>query len=100
MRMDGATAAAGLGRARLRSGKSPGSAGGTTSLVCERLPVGEGVTTLAKPNFEYQKRQKELEKKKKKEEKLQRRQEKKNAPAEGAPEAPPEPGVPVADKAS
>jgi hypothetical protein len=55
---------------------------------------------LARPNFEYQKRQKELEKKKKKEEKLQRRQEKKNAPAEGATEAPPEPGVPVADKAS
>ena len=43
--------------------------------------------TLAKPNFEYQKRQKELEKKKKKEEKLQRRLEKKNPPpGEGTPE--------------
>ena len=43
---------------------------------------------LAKPNFEYQKRQKELEKKKKKEEKLQRKLETKNAPGEGAaPEA-------------
>jgi len=36
---------------------------------------------VAKPNFEYQKRQKELEKKKKKEEKLQRKLEKKHAPA-------------------
>jgi hypothetical protein len=58
------------------------------------------VTTLAKPNFEYQKRQKELEKKKKKEEKLQRRLEKKSVPAEGATETPPEAGVPLADKAS
>ena len=41
---------------------------------------------MAKPNFEYQKRQKELEKKKKKEEKLQRRLEKKSPPAEGTPE--------------
>jgi hypothetical protein len=31
---------------------------------------------LAKPNFQYEKRQKELEKKKKKEEKLKRKQEK------------------------
>jgi hypothetical protein len=55
---------------------------------------------LAKPNFEYQKRQKELEKKKKKEEKLQRRLEKKNAPVEGAAETTPDAAVPVADKAS
>ena len=33
--------------------------------------------TMAKPNFAFQKRQKELEKKKKTEEKLQRKQEKK-----------------------
>ena len=39
---------------------------------------------MAKPNFEYQKRQKELEKKKKKEEKLLRKQERKNAPADGS----------------
>ena len=39
---------------------------------------------MAKPNFEYQKRQKELEKKRKKEEKLQRRAEKKHVPGEGA----------------
>jgi hypothetical protein len=82
-----------------RSGRGPADAGGTPSLVCERAPVGEGVSTLARPNFEYQKRQKELEKKKKKEEKLQRRQEKKNAPADGAPDAPPEPGAPAADPA-
>ncbi len=40
---------------------------------------------MAKPNFEYQKRQKELEKKKKKEEKLQRKQEKKNLETAGDP---------------
>jgi hypothetical protein len=48
---------------------------------------------LAKPNFEYQKRQKELEKKRKKEEKLKRRQERHTVPAEGdAPAAPPPEG--------
>ena len=48
---------------------------------------------LAKPNFEYQKRQKELEKKRKKEEKLKRRQERHAAPADGeAPPAPPAEG--------
>jgi hypothetical protein len=35
---------------------------------------------MAKPNFQFQKRQKELERKKKNEEKLQRKQEQKNAP--------------------
>jgi len=35
---------------------------------------------LAKPNFQYEKRQKELEKKRKKEEKLKRKLEKGNAP--------------------
>ncbi len=45
---------------------------------------------MAKPNFEYQKRQKELEKKRKKEEKLKRRQERHAVPADGdAPAAPP-----------
>lgn len=44
---------------------------------------------MAKPNFEYQKRQKELEKKRKKEEKLKKRQERHAAPAGDAP--PPEP---------
>jgi len=44
---------------------------------------------LAKPNFEYQKRQKELEKKRKKEEKLKRRQERHAVPAEGEASSPP-----------
>ena len=35
---------------------------------------------MAKPNFQFQKRQKELDKKKKNEEKLQRKLEKSNAP--------------------
>jgi hypothetical protein len=44
---------------------------------------------LAKPNYEYQKRQKELEKKRKKEEKLKRKQERQAVPGEGdAPAAP------------
>jgi len=38
---------------------------------------------LAKPNFQYEKRQKELEKKRKKEEKLKRKQEKGNTPDDG-----------------
>ncbi|MNR87744.1 hypothetical protein D3C72_186430 [compost metagenome] len=38
---------------------------------------------LAKPNFQYEKRQKELEKKRKKEEKLKRKLEKGNAPDDG-----------------
>ena len=48
---------------------------------------------MAKPNFEYQKRQKELEKKRKKEEKLKRRQERHAVPADGEPPvAPPAEG--------
>jgi hypothetical protein len=50
---------------------------------------------LAKPNFEYQKRQKELEKKKKKEEKLQRKLEKKNVQGVDNPDAASEVKVPV-----
>ena len=38
---------------------------------------------MAKPNFAFQKRQKELEKKKKNDEKLQRKQEKKSSAVEG-----------------
>jgi hypothetical protein len=41
---------------------------------------------MAKPNFAFQKRQKELEKKKKNDEKLQRKQEKKSSLVEGEPE--------------
>jgi hypothetical protein len=43
---------------------------------------------LAKPNYQYEKRQKELEKKKKKEEKLKRRQATKNIPPKEKPEQP------------
>ena len=57
---------------------------------CVNTPQGE--RNLAKPNFGYQKRQKELEKKRKKEEKLKKRQERAaTPPAEGAPPTP-EPG--------
>jgi hypothetical protein len=48
-------------------------------------------TTLAKPNFEYQKRQKELEKKKKKEEKRLKKQERAAAAATGETAPPAEP---------
>jgi hypothetical protein len=52
---------------------------------------------LAKPNFQFEKRQKELEKKKKKEEKKQRKLEKSESPAtEAAPESPAE-GVTAAE---
>jgi hypothetical protein len=44
-----------------------------------------GEQNLAKPNFAYQKRQKELEKKRKKEEKLKRKVEKNAPPATDAP---------------
>ena len=50
---------------------------------------------MAKPNFEYQKRQKELEKKKKKEEKLQRKLEKKNVQVGDDPDQASEVKVPV-----
>jgi hypothetical protein len=48
---------------------------------------------VAKPNFEYQKRQKELEKKKKKEEKLQRRLDKKHGTPGDLVDAAPESGT-------
>ena len=61
-------------------------------LSLEATDFRRGGDQLAKPNFEYQKRQKELEKKKKKEEKMQRKLEKKNAPGDASPpEAPAEP---------
>jgi len=45
---------------------------------------------LAKPNFGYQKRQKELEKKRKKEEKMKRKLDRQAQPAGDAPPTPPE----------
>jgi hypothetical protein len=44
---------------------------------------------MAKPNFQFQKRQKELEKKKKNEEKLQRKLAKSAVPTEDNPDQPP-----------
>jgi hypothetical protein len=50
---------------------------------------------LAKPNFGYQKRQKELEKKRKKEEKLKKKLERNAPPATDVPTPAPEGGEPV-----
>ena len=73
------------------SSATPSMHGGHRAVSPHQHP-GRGEHNLAKPNFGYQKRQKELEKKRKKEEKLKKRQERAAAPpAEGAPPAP-EPG--------
>jgi uncharacterized LabA/DUF88 family protein len=53
--------------------------------------IRQGERNLAKPNFGYQKRQKELEKKRKKEEKLKKKMEKNAPPAADAP--PPAPDI-------
>ena len=45
---------------------------------------------MAKTNYQYEKRQKELEKKKKKDEKLQRKQIKKSVPTKEKPDQPAE----------
>jgi hypothetical protein len=58
-------------------------------------PQNRGEHNLAKPNFGFQKRQKELEKKRKKEEKLKRKLEKNAAPAADAPPPAPEGTEPV-----
>lgn len=44
---------------------------------------------VAKPNFQFEKRQRELEKKKKKEQKLQRKAEKKGPPEVDSEQVPP-----------
>jgi len=54
-----------------------------------RIPT-EKDNPLAKTNYQYEKRQKELEKKKKKNEKLQRKQVKKNITAKETPDQPAE----------
>jgi len=46
------------------------------------------MTKLAKPNYQHEKRQKDLAKKKKKEEKLRRKADKANAPKEGSEPSP------------
>ena len=50
---------------------------------------------MAKPNFQFQKRQKELERKKKTDEKLQRKQAKNSPTADGSDEQPPAEEEPV-----
>jgi len=47
------------------------------------------MTPLAKPNYQHEKRQKDLAKKKKKEEKMRRKAEKANSPKEENPEVEP-----------
>jgi len=51
----------------------------------------QGEHNLAKPNFGYQKRQKELEKKRKKEEKMKKKLEKSTVPSTDGAEAAPAP---------
>ena len=98
-RMAGKVVAGGRGEGVLfttqrRSGPAPTLARGHRPAARQRHPR-RGEHNLAKPNFGYQKRQKELEKKRKKEEKLKKRQERAaTPPAEGAPPAP-EPGEAV-----
>jgi hypothetical protein len=55
----------------------------------------QGEHNLAKPNFGYQKRQKELEKKRKKEEKMKRKLERNAPPATDAPPPVPESSEPA-----
>jgi hypothetical protein len=50
------------------------------------------MTPLAKPNYQHEKRQKDLAKKKKKEEKMRRKAEKSNSPKEENPEVAPAEG--------
>jgi hypothetical protein len=64
--------------------------------TCFAAHRGRAITlkgdALAKPNFQYQKRQKELEKKRKQEEKRQRKLERNQAAAPADPLAPPAAG--------
>jgi hypothetical protein len=80
--------------------KPAGAAAGTARKVVVPLrciDTTQGEQNLAKPNFGYQKRQKELEKKRKKEEKMKKKLEKNAAPAADAdaPAPAPEGGDPV-----
>ena len=73
---------------RILPARVPGMRGGRRSSIVAST-IRQGERNLAKPNFGYQKRQKELEKKRKKEEKLKKRQERAATPAaEGEPPAP------------
>ena len=69
--------------------------GGGRRPALVRHQSDQGEHNLAKPNFGYQKRQKELEKKRKKEEKLKKKLEKNAPPATDAPPPAPETPEPV-----
>ncbi len=60
---------------------APKGDGGPADVAYPCVTIREGEHNLAKPNFGYQKRQKELEKKRKKEEKLKKKMEKNAPPA-------------------
>jgi hypothetical protein len=68
---------------------------GGTPVLDRCVNPRQGERNLAKPNFGYQKRQKELEKKRKKEEKMKKKLEKNAAPAADAPAPAPEGVEPV-----
>ena len=71
-------------RTRWRCGRICGKTGAwIISSTCTRTQ------NLAKPNFEFQKRQKELEKKRRKEEKKQKKLDRAAAQAPGGAESPP-----------
>jgi hypothetical protein len=60
-----------------------------TNLCSVRGPSpAKRMTKLAKPNYQHEKRQKDLAKKKKKEEKLRRKADKANAPKEDSEPSP------------
>lgn len=69
--------------------------GSACELPCFALPfpvtTNQKDSLLAKPNYQYEKRQKDLAKNKKQEEKRQKKAEKNNAPPVDAPESPSEP---------
>lgn len=67
------------------------SAAGAADRAAIQKPFDEKSNALAKTNFQYEKRQKDLEKKRKKEEKLKKKADKANQP-EGTPDEPGETG--------
>jgi hypothetical protein len=66
--------------------------GGCKSCTQENYPTNKG-DPLAQPNFQFEKRQKELAKKKKQEEKKQRKLEERSAKPQDNPESPSDEGT-------
>jgi hypothetical protein len=80
---------------RILPARMPSMRGGRRTLIAASTSR-QGERNLAKPNFGYQKRQKELEKKRKKEEKMKKKLEKNAVPPVEAAAAPaPENAEPV-----